>query len=87
MTRLLRGAIVGLGSSTPEKVLTNFDLEKMIDTSDEWIIKRTGIRERRVTSDGESSATLAITASKRALADAGMDAKELDLIICATISP
>ncbi len=87
MTAPRRGAIVGTGSSVPDKVLTNADFEKTIDTSDEWIVQRTGIRERRVIGDGETGATLGLAAAKAALEDAGVAPTDLDLIICATISP
>src|SRR5438270_3494122 len=82
------GAIIaGTGSYLPEKRLTNDDLSKLVETNDEWIVQRTGIRERRIAGPDESTATLATAAAKRALADAGMQARELDLIICGTISP
>lgn len=87
MTGPLRGTIVGTGSYAPEKVLSNFDLEKILDTSDEWIVQRTGVRERRVVGDGETSATLGLRAARAALADAGMRAEDLDLVVCATITP
>ena len=83
----LRAAIAGMGIAVPEKVLTNFDFEKFLDTSDEWISQRTGIKERRIVSDNESTGTLAIGAAKNALANAGLKGTDLDLIICATISP
>ena len=76
--------IAGLGAYLPEKVLTNRDFERMVDTSDEWIVSRTGIRERHVVSDGESVATLAIEAGKRAIADAGVRPEEIELLILAT---
>jgi 3-oxoacyl-[acyl-carrier-protein] synthase III len=82
-----RAAIAGLGSAVPEKILSNADLEKMLDTNDEWIIQRTGIRERRIVSEGQSTVTLAVEAARGALDQAGMTADELDLIICATITP
>lgn len=87
MTKPLRAAITGLGAAIPDKVMTNADFEKILDTSDEWIAQRTGIRQRRVAGPGESTATLGIEASKRALANAGLEAGQLDLIICATITP
>jgi len=83
----VRAAIVGTGSYLPEKVLTNFDFEKMVDTSDEWIFTRTGIRERRIAADGENNSDMAVAASVRALADAGLVADDLSLIIVATVSP
>jgi len=82
-----RAVIAGLGSAVPEKVLSNADLEKMIDTNDEWITKRTGIKERRIVSDGQSTVTLSVEAAGKALDQAGMTAADLDLIICATITP
>ncbi|MFW6154760.1 MAG: beta-ketoacyl-ACP synthase III [Planctomycetota bacterium] len=87
MTETLRGAVVGTGSYAPQAVMTNADFETFLDTSDEWIVQRTGIRERRLVGDGESSATLATEAARRALDDAGMTAADLDLIVCATVSP
>ncbi len=80
-------AITGWGSAVPEKVLTNADLEKMVDTSDEWITTRTGIRERHILSPGESTSTLAIAASRKALEQAGVSPWQVDLIICCTASP
>jgi 3-oxoacyl-[acyl-carrier-protein] synthase-3 len=71
----------------PDRVLTNHDLEKMVDTSDEWIVTRTGIRERRITGPGETTSTMAVEASQRALARAGVAPEELGLIIVATSSP
>ena len=82
-----RAAIRGVGSAVPDRVLTNADLEKLVETNDEWITKRTGIKERRIVGEGESTATLAIAASQRALADAGLTAADLDLIIGATVTP
>jgi 3-oxoacyl-[acyl-carrier-protein] synthase-3 len=79
--------IAGSGSFVPEKVLTNDDFAKIVDTSDEWITTRTGIKQRRVASEEQSTAVLASEAARRALADAGMQPEELDLIIVATITP
>src|ERR1700753_1402863 len=74
------GAIIaGTGSCLPEKRLTNDDLSKMVDTNDEWITQRTGIKERRIAGFGESTASLSIAAAKRALEAAGLEAKDLDL--------
>jgi len=81
-----RARIIGTGSYLPEKVLTNFDLEKMVETSNEWIISRTGIEERRVAADGESTSDLATKAAIRALEAAGVAADELDLIVMGTIT-
>src|SRR5580704_15576776 len=82
------GAIIaGTGSYLPEKRLTNDELSKMVDTNDEWIVQRTGIRERRIAGTGESTATLATAAARKALDAAGIEAKDLDLIVCGTVSP
>ncbi len=79
--------IVGLGMYVPEKILTNFDLEKLVDTSDEWITTRTGIKERRVAAKHETTTTMAIEAAKAALDDANVPPSEVDLIIVATVTP
>jgi len=81
------GNIVGWGKYVPERVLTNADLERMVDTSDEWIVSRTGIRERRVVSEGETTSGLATEASRQALEMAGVRPRDLGLIIVATSSP
>jgi 3-oxoacyl-[acyl-carrier-protein] synthase-3 len=80
-------AITGWGRSVPERVLTNFDLEKLVDTSDEWIRTRTGISERRIVGDDEATSDLAIRAAREALAAAGIDPSDLELIIVATCTP
>jgi 3-oxoacyl-[acyl-carrier-protein] synthase-3 len=82
-----RITIAGTGSYLPEGVLTNADLERMVDTSDEWIYTRTGIRERRVARRDENASDLALIASRRALEMAGMSEDEIELIIMATITP
>jgi len=79
--------IAGVGAYLPEAVLTNEDLERMVDTSDEWIVRRTGIKTRHVVAPDQATSDLAIEAAQKALADAGMDAAELDAIIVATFSP
>ena len=79
--------IAGTGSSVPEKRLTNDDLSKMVETSDEWITQRTGIKERRIAAKDESTATLATAAARKAIDAAGITAEDLDLIIVATITP
>ncbi|MBL7071344.1 MAG: ketoacyl-ACP synthase III [Candidatus Omnitrophica bacterium] len=79
--------IVGTGRFLPTKVLNNADLEKMVDTSDEWIMTRTGIKERRIAGEGIAAAFMGAEAAKRALQNAGLDAGEIDLIITATITP
>jgi 3-oxoacyl-[acyl-carrier-protein] synthase-3 len=79
--------LAGTGSYLPEKTLTNEDLTKIVETSDEWITQRTGIKTRHVASEGETTATLAAEAAKRALEDANMDAEEIELIILGTVTP
>jgi len=79
--------IIGVGEYLPKKVLTNADLEKIVDTSNEWIVSRTGIKERRIAGADESTSVLAIKAAKEALKDAKIDPQALDLIIVATITP
>jgi len=79
--------IAGTGMYVPEKVLTNKDLEKMVDTSDEWITTRTGIKERRITAPDETTADMAVLAGQRAVKDAGLKIKDIDLIIVATSTP
>lgn len=88
MTPQLRGAgIIGIGSYAPPTVLTNADIEKIVDTSDEWIVTRSGIRQRHIIGDDPIAASdLAIEAAKRALESAAISAEEIDLIICATIT-
>ena len=80
----IRAEITGTGMFLPNKVLTNADLEKTLDTSDEWIRSRTGIHERRIAGDGESSSTLAIQAGKMALESAKILPNELDHVIVCT---
>jgi 3-oxoacyl-[acyl-carrier-protein] synthase-3 len=79
--------ILGFGGYQPEKVVTNDDLAKIVDTSDEWIASRTGIRERHVAAEGETTGDLAYQAALRALEAAGMDASELDLVVLGTTTP
>lgn len=81
------GNIIGWGKYVPSRVITNADLEKTLDTSDEWIITRTGIRERHIVEDGETTSSMSVAAAKKALHKAGVSARELDLIIVATSSP
>jgi 3-oxoacyl-[acyl-carrier-protein] synthase-3 len=83
----VRTVIKGCGGYLPERVLTNADLAKMVDTSDSWITERTGIRERRIAAEGELTSTMGILAAKAALADAGMGPEDIDLIILATSTP
>ncbi|HAX61901.1 MAG TPA: 3-oxoacyl-ACP synthase [Elusimicrobia bacterium] len=79
--------IIGIGSYLPEKILTNAELEKMVDTTDEWITTRTGIKERRIAKDTEATSDLAIHAAKRAIKKANISPEEIDAIIVATITP
>jgi len=83
----LAAGILGTGSALPEKVLTNLDLEKMVETSDRWITERTGIKERHVAGPQDTTSTLSVKASRKALEMAGISGPDLDLIICSTISP
>ena len=80
-------SITGVGSYVPEKILTNADLEKMVETSDEWITTRTGIKERRIAAADEFTSDLAAKAAQRAMKMAGVTADQIDLIIVATITP
>jgi 3-oxoacyl-[acyl-carrier-protein] synthase-3 len=83
----MRSRIVGTGSYLPEKILTNRDLESMVETSDEWIFSRTGIRERRIAAEDETASDLALAASRHALAAAGLRPGDIDLIVLATSTP
>ena len=85
--RLRRARIAGVGMSVPPKVMTNADLEKLVDTTDEWIRTRTGIRERRIAEPGTATSDLAVPAARQALAQAGLNPKDLQLIIVATSTP
>ncbi|MDD5217338.1 MAG: ketoacyl-ACP synthase III [Candidatus Omnitrophica bacterium] len=87
MSALYQAGITGLGAYLPAKVLTNFDLEKMVDTTDDWIRTRTGIRERRIAAKGQKSSDLGLEAAKQALQNAGLKPADLELIIVATITP
>jgi len=80
-------SIVGTGSYVPSRILTNAELEKMVDTDNEWIIERTGIHERRIAADGEFTSHMAAAAAREAMANAGVTAADLDLILVATITP
>lgn len=83
----MNAGILGIGSYVPEKILSNSDLEQMMDTSDEWIVSRTGIKERRIASDEQDTSHLAYEAAVEALKDADVKAEELDLILVATVTP
>ena len=84
---MIHARITGTGSYAPRKVVTNHDIEKMVDTSDAWITERTGIKERRVVEKGQTTSDLAYEASSRALKAAGIEAKDLDLVLVATTTP
>ncbi|HXF98237.1 MAG TPA: beta-ketoacyl-ACP synthase III [Gaiellaceae bacterium] len=83
----VRIGITGLGTHVPERVLTNDELARIVDTSDEWIRERTGIRERRIAREDEALTDIALPAARAALADAGVEAAEIDLLVCATVTP
>ena len=83
----LRSVVLGCGSYLPRRILTNAELARQIDTSDEWIVQRTGIRQRHIAEDGEFTSHLAINAAQAALANAGVDAQSIDLIVLATSTP
>lgn len=83
----MRSRIAGTGSRLPDRIVTNRDLEAMVETTDEWIVSRTGIRERRIAADGEFTSDLALAASRHALAAAGLRAGDIDLIVLATSTP
>jgi 3-oxoacyl-[acyl-carrier-protein] synthase III len=80
-------SITGLGANVPDRVITNEDLAKFVDTSDEWIVERTGIRERHMAADGEALSDVALPACRAALAQAGLEGTEIDLLIVATVTP
>ena len=83
----LNTGIMGSGSYLPSKILTNADLENMVETSNEWIIERTGIRERRISEKNELNSDMAVQAAKMALKNSNVNPEELDLIIVSTITP
>jgi 3-oxoacyl-[acyl-carrier-protein] synthase-3 len=80
-------SVIGTGAYVPDRVLTNADLAKMVDTTDEWIVTRTGIRERRIAAEGETTSDMAAMAARRAIEFAGISPLEIDLIILATVTP
>src|SRR5512143_175663 len=84
---MFHAAITGTGRAAPAKVLSNADLEKMVETTDEWITTRTGIRERRMASDGEVMTDFCLAAAREALATANVAPEALDAIMVATVSP
>jgi 3-oxoacyl-[acyl-carrier-protein] synthase III len=84
---VLRSILRGCGSYLPERILTNAELARTVDTSDEWIVQRTGIHKRHIAADGETTSMLAVAAARAALVDAGLEATDIDLIIVATATP
>src|SRR5882672_5967860 len=82
-----RSVFLGTGAYLPAKVLTNAEMAQLVDTSDEWIVERTGIRQRHIAAEGETTSDLALAAAKAALTDAGVEAREVDLIVLATATP
>lgn len=87
MVNLLNAALIGTGIGIPDRILTNYDLEKMVDTSDEWIRRRTGMVERRIADENTASSDLGIQASLKAIDAAGIDAAEIELIVVTTVTP
>ncbi len=83
----IRTIVAGVGAYLPERIVTNAEMAKLVDTSDDWIVERTGITQRHIAADGEYTSDLAIAAGRRAIADAGIDASDVDLIIVATATP
>src|SRR6202042_2572534 len=84
---MIRPRVIGCGVFLPSTIVTNDDLAKRVDTSDQWIRERTGIRQRHIAREGQNTSDLALGAGREALADAGIDAGELDLVIVATTTP
>ena len=87
MSQLQRVKISALGTYVPPRLLTNADLEKMVDTNDQWIVERTGIRERHLVDKGVATSDLAVAAARAALAERGIAASDLDAILVATVTP
>ena len=83
----LRSVVLGVGSCLPKKLVTNDELAKQMDTSDEWIVQRTGIKQRHIAGPGETTSTLGEGAARAALAEAGLEANDIDLVIVATSTP
>ena len=84
---MIRSVVKGVGSYLPKRILTNDELSKTVDTSDEWIRERTGIGQRHIAAEGEFTSDLGLAAAKAALEHAGMDAQDIDLIVVATATP
>src|SRR5689334_2748355 len=86
-SRIPRSRILGTGSYAPARAVSNAELEKLVDTSDEWITSRTGIRRRHLAADGETTSDMAAAAGRRALEAAGLNVADLDLVIVGTVTP
>lgn len=84
---VIRTVVAGVGSYLPSRIVTNEDISKIVDTTDEWIVERTGIHQRHIAADGELTSHLALAAAREAIADAGIDVQEIDTIILATTTP
>ena len=84
---VIRSVIRGVGAYLPERIMTNHDLSRIVDTTDDWITERTGIKQRHIAADGELTSDLGIAAAKQALVRAGIDPVDIDLVICATATP
>ena len=87
MSKRVYAAFRSVGAYVPQKILSNADLEKMVDTSDEWITQRTGIKERRIAADDESTSDMGAKAAKVAIERAGLTSSDIDLVVCATVTP
>ena len=85
--RVIRSVVAGVGAFLPERIVTNAELARRLDTSDDWIRERTGIRQRHIVAEGECTSDLAIAAAQAALKNAHMTAKDIDLIVLATATP
>lgn len=83
----IRARIIGTGSALPGRIMTNADMEKLVDTTDEWITERTGIKERRIAEEGEKLSDFAILAAQQALESAGIEGADIDMVVCATVTP
>ncbi|WP_413581527.1 beta-ketoacyl-ACP synthase III [Bdellovibrio sp. HCB288] len=86
MAGMYRSRVAGIGSYLPEKILSNFDLEKMVETSNQWIVERTGIERRHIAAEGEGTSDLCLRAAQKALADANLTAQDIDMIIVGTVT-
>ena len=87
MVTVIRSVIRGVGACLPKRVMTNEDISKIVDTTDEWIVERTGIQSRHIAAEGELTSDLGIVACRQALVRAGVDPLDVDLVICATATP